>query len=236
VKFKSPTSPVTNIDVLSEKSIIRLIHKNFPEHNVLGEESDYLRETKNTGSPYRWIIDPLDGTVNFLHGFPQCSVTIGVEVEKKIIVGGIYDPFRDELFMAERGKGATLNGKRIHVSKRDTLDRSLLLTGFPYDHREKADYYLKVAKPFLEKSMDLRRLGSAALDLAWVACGRVEGYWEFNLNPWDVAGGWLVVEEAGGKVTDFSNWPLRINDPSQILATNALIHDEMLAQFKKVLR
>jgi myo-inositol-1(or 4)-monophosphatase len=141
-----------------------------------------------------------------------------------------------ELFLGERGKGATLNGQRIRVSKQTKLISSLLVTGFPYDRQKHGQYYLKFVGAMLKHCMGLRRLGSAALDLAWVACGRVEGYWEFNLNPWDVAGGWLVVEEAGGKVTDFSNWPLRINDPSQILATNALIHDEMLAQFKKVLR
>lgn len=235
VKFKSPTSPVTHIDVRSEKAILKLIKKNFPDHDFLGEESDFLRQNKATQAPFRWIIDPLDGTVNFVHGFPQCSVTIGVEHNGQMIAGGVFDPFRNELFLAERGKGATLNGKRIHVSTRGKLSQSLLLTGFPYDHREKANYYLKVAKPFLATSMDLRRLGSAAIDLAWVACGRVDGYWEFNLSPWDVAAGWLLVEEAGGKVTNFLGRAADINKPKQTLATNGLIHKEMIGHFRKVL-
>lgn len=236
VQFKSPTSPVTHIDLLAEKTIIAHIRKHFPDHSILAEESDYLKQKTETRSDYRWIIDPLDGTVNFVHGFPQCSVSIGVEKGGKMLAGAVFDPFRNELFLATRGKGATLNGKRIHVSERHPLTKSLLVTGFPYDHREKAAFYLKVAKPFLETAMDLRRLGSAALDLAWVACGRVEGYWEFSLNPWDVAAGWLIVEEAGGKVTNFNGSAFRVDRPGQLLATNKLIHHEMVAILKKTLR
>lgn len=235
VQYKSPTSPVTHIDLLSEKTIINIIQKEFPMHAILAEESDYLKKNKETGSDFRWIIDPLDGTVNFVHSFPQSSVTIGVEYKGKMVAGGVFDPFRNELFLAESGKGATMNGKKIRVSSCEKVPQALLVTGFPYDHRERADYYLKVAKPFLETSMDLRRLGSAALDLAWVACGRVDGYWEFNLSPWDVAAGWLIVEEAGGHVSDFTGRPYNVDRPSQTLVTNGRIHSEMLKLFRKVL-
>jgi myo-inositol-1(or 4)-monophosphatase len=180
-----------------------------------------------------WVIDPLDGTVNFLHHFPQSSVSVAVEKDGVVLAGGVYDPFRNELFMAMKNKGATLNGKKITVSKEKKLSKSLLVTGFPYDHRQRANYYLNVAKPFLAKSMDLRRLGSAALDLSWVACGRVEGYWEYNLNPWDVAAGWLLVEEAGGRLSNFKNQPYNLEKPQETLASNGFIHKSMVRLFRK---
>lgn len=253
VFFKSLTSPVTHIDMRSERAIIGLIRKRFPSHGFLAEESSYLNEvTRATRrrlaaglgvaegasardavkSGYRWIIDPLDGTVNFLHGIPQSCVSIAVEKEGTVLAGGVYDPHRDELFLAQRGGGATMNGRRIHVSQRAPLQRSLLMTGFPYDHRRRAAYYLTFLLPFLQKSMDLRRFGAAALDLSWVACGRIEGYWEFHLNPWDVAAGLLLVQEAGGKVTDFSGVPMDIDQPRETLASNGRVHAEMLQVLK----
>lgn len=255
VFFKTRTSPVTHVDMRSERAIIGLIRRRFPDHGFLAEESSYLAEIseaargrmssglgESVGKPragaarprYRWIIDPLDGTVNFLHGLPQSCVSIAVESGGVLLAGGVYDPFRDELFLARRGKGATLNGKRIGVSGRHQLRRSLLMTGFPYDHQERAAFYLSYVEAFLRNSMDIRRLGSAALDLAWVACGRIDGYWEFNLNPWDIAAGWLLVQEAGGRVSDFSGNPANLDAPTQTLATNGRIHRAMVATLKAV--
>jgi myo-inositol-1(or 4)-monophosphatase len=255
VFYKSLTSPVTHIDMMSERAIIGLIRRRFPTHGFLAEESSALNamtgrarrrlasnlrvdgkaSSENAArAGYRWIIDPLDGTVNFVHGIPQSCVSIAVEKNGKVLAGGIYDPFRNELFLAERGRGATMNGRPIHVSPRAPLQRSLLVTGFPYDHQRRAGFYLAYAEPFLRKSMDLRRFGSAAIDLAWVACGRVEGYWEFHLNPWDIAAGWLLVEEAGGRVTDFSGQKLDIDRPVETLASNGKIHAEMLHEMKSI--
>jgi len=256
VFFKSRTSPVTHVDMMSERAVIGLIRKRFPDHGFLAEESSHLKEmtarmrdkvasglkqtlssagNASAGKPrYRWIIDPLDGTVNFLHGLPQSCVSIAVEREGVLLAGGVYDPFRDELFLARRGKGATLNGKRIHVSERHQIHRALLMTGFPYDHQERAAFYLSYVEAFLRTSMDIRRFGSAALDLAWVACGRIDGYWEFNLNPWDVAAGWLIVQEAGGRITDFSGRNPDVDRPTETLASNGRLHRSMLRVFRKV--
>lgn len=255
VFFKTQTSPVTHIDMQSERAVIGLIHRRFPSHGFLSEESSYLkgvtRATRRRlaadlgvrggllrqptqASNYRWIIDPLDGTVNFVHGLPQSCVSIAVEKEGVVLAGGVFDPYRDELFLAKRGAGATLNGRPICVSSRAPLKRSLLVTGFPYDHQRRAKFYLAFMEPFLRQSMDLRRLGSAALDLSWVACGRLEGYWEFHLNPWDVAAGLLLVQEAGGMVTDFRGRFFDVNSPSETLASNGKIHAEMLQVIKPV--
>ena len=255
VFYKSLTSPVTHIDMMSERAVIGLIRRRFPDHGFLAEESSYLNEVtiatrrrlatglcmtdrktakdaKRAG--YRWIIDPLDGTVNFVHGIPQSCVSIAVEKGGRVLAGGVYDPQRDELFLAKRGGGATMNGRRIRVSTRAPLQRSLLMTGFPYDHQARAGFYLAFLEPFLRRSMDLRRFGSAALDLSWIACGRIEGYWEFHLNPWDIAAGWLLVEEAGGKVTDFRGQSMDVDHPTETMASNGRIHAEMLQVMKTV--
>ena len=253
VFFKTITSPVTHIDMMSERAIINLIRRRFPTHGFLSEESSYLKEITHAArrrlaadlrvasgalkqatdaSKYRWVIDPLDGTVNFVHGLPQSCVSVAVEKEGVVLAGGVFDPYRNELFLATRGGGATLNGHPIRVSKRSPLRRSLLVTGFPYDHQRRAKFYLAFVEPFLRRSMDLRRLGSAALDLSWVACGRLEGYWEFYLNPWDVAAGVLLVQEAGGRVTDFGGGDFDINAPAETLASNGRIHAEMLQVMK----
>lgn len=217
---------VTEIDKLAEKNIVALILKRFPDHSILAEESPAV-----TGSGCRWIIDPIDGTTNFSHGFPIVSVSIGFERDGRLEMGGVFDPFRKELFFAERGRGATLNGKRIHVSRATTLEDSLLATGFPYDRNIKPDDYLNILRVFLTQIQGIRRGGSAAIDLCYVACGRFDGYYEMKLSPWDKAAGMMIVEEAGGKLTDFSGAPLTL-EGLQNLATNGLIHAEMLAALK----
>lgn len=214
---------VTEIDKLAEKTIVDLILKRFPDHSILAEESPAV-----TGSACRWIIDPIDGTTNFAHGFPIVSVSIGFEKDGRLQMGGVFDPFRKELFFAERSKGATLNGKRICVSRATALEDSLLATGFPYDRNIKPDDYLAMLRIFLTRIQGVRRGGSAAIDLCYVACGRFDGYYEMKLSPWDKAAGMIIVEEAGGRLTDFSGAPLTLNG-LQNLATNGLIHAEMLA-------
>lgn len=220
---KGRFSLVTEIDKAAEKAIVGLISKRFPDHSVLAEESPEV-----TGSGCRWIIDPIDGTTNFAHAFPIVSISIGFERDGRLEMGGVFDPFRKELFFAERGKGATLNGKRIHVSKAKTLEDSLLATGFPYDRNKNPDVYLAMLRVFLTRIQGIRRGGSAAIDLCYVACGRFDGYYEMKLSPWDKAAGMMIVEEAGGKLTDFSGLPLTLTG-LQNLATNGLIHKEMLA-------
>ena len=223
ISFKSPISLVTETDKAAEKLIIKIIHKQFPTHSILAEESGVTEKSAS----HKWVIDPLDGTTNFAHDYPQACVSIGYEQEGTILMGGIYNPFHEELFFAEKGKGAFLNRKRIHVSKAETLSRSLLVTGFPYDRTERPDYYLKYVKQFLQKTQGLRRLGSSALDLCYVACGRFDGYWEMKLNAWDVAAGTLIVREAGGRVTDIKGEEHSIYG-DELIATNSLIHKEML--------
>ncbi len=214
---------VTEIDKASEKAVVELILKRFPGHAILAEESPAVQ-----GSEGRWIIDPIDGTTNFAHGFPIVSVSIGFELEGRLTMGGVFDPFRRELFFAERGKGATLNGKRIRVSKVKTLSDSLVATGFPYDRHKNPDDYLGMLRAFLTRIQGIRRGGSAAIDLCYVACGRFDGYYEVKLSPWDKAAGMIIVEEAGGTLTDFSDDPLTLTG-IQNLATNGRIHKEMLA-------
>lgn len=228
VAYKTKTSPVTQVDIAIERAIRRMIHQKFPNHRFIGEESDFLRSSDDTGgSSYRWIVDPLDGTVNFIHRFPHSSVSVALEKDGRLVVGGVYDPFRKELFFAVRGEGATLNGRSIHVSKTRNLNDSLLITGFPYDRHKKTRYYLSLIEPFMRRGIDVRRIGSAALDLAWIAAGRADGYWESRLNPWDVAAGALILEEAGGKISNFSGTPYDHNRPYQTLASNGRIHRQM---------
>jgi myo-inositol-1(or 4)-monophosphatase len=234
VSYKTATSPVTQVDQASERKIIRLIRKRFPDHTFLAEESAFLKKGdlgKSRLGRYRWVIDPLDGTVNFMHRIPQACVSVAVECGGVVLAGGVYDPFRDELFLAARGKGATLNGKPIRVSRETKLIRALLVTGFPYNHQRNAVYHANLLVPFLTKTADIRRFGAAALDLAWIACGRLDIYWELGLQPWDVAAGWLLIEEAGGKVTDFENKSLSVDRPYKTLATNGRLHDRVVRLF-----
>lgn len=229
VEFKSTEFDiVTEADKESEKCIVNVIRSNFPLHQILAEEK--VSDT-TTGSEFKWIIDPLDGTTNFFHGVPIFSVSIAVEQQGKVIMGAVYHPTARELFFAERGEGAWLNDKPISVSQISEINKSLLVTGFPYD-RSEIDRLIPYVREILIRAHGLLRLGSAAIDLCYVACGRLEGFWEFFLNPWDTAAGYLIVEEAGGKVTDFAGNPY---SPycKQILATNGRIHNELLSILKQ---
>ncbi len=212
---------VTEVDRGSEEIIIGMIRKHYPKHEILAEESG-----KRGDSEYRWIIDPLDGTTNYAHGFPVFCVSIGIERKGELMAGVIYDPNFDELFTAERGKGAFLNGRRLCVSRIDRLNRSLLVTGFPYTITRDPDHAIAHFINFLVRAQAVRRMGSAAIDLAYVAAGRYEGFWEVSLNPWDMAAGALIVSEAGGQLSDFGGNPFSIYT-KQILATNGRVHEEM---------
>jgi myo-inositol-1(or 4)-monophosphatase len=218
---------VTESDLASEKLIIDRIKTYHPRHAILAEESG-ASSPANPGpqSEWRWIIDPLDGTTNYAHGYPCFCVSIGLEHDGRMEVGVVYDPLRDELFTAERGAGASLNGRRIQVSSTDKLAGALLCTGFPYDVRERSEFARHFAN-FIMNAQGVRRDGAAALDLAYVACGRFDGFWEEGLKPWDVAAGSLIVEEAGGRVTKYDGGPLNIYTPP-ILASNGSLHEQMM--------
>jgi len=228
VHYKSAINLVTTIDRRAEEMIVGQLLKNFPGHSVLAEE-----ETTISGSQsnYRWIIDPLDGTTNFVHAYPQFGVSIGWEHEGEIVVGVVYDPLRDEEFTAVKGRGARLNGQPIHTTEVAELGKALLATGFPYDHRENPDFYLRYFKAFMVRAQGIRRAGPAALDLCYLACGRIDGFWELKLHPWDTAAGSLIVREAGGTITDFCGNPFSISG-EETLASNGLIHAEMLDALK----
>ncbi|MBM4167309.1 MAG: inositol monophosphatase [Ignavibacteria bacterium] len=222
---------VTNIDKQAEKMIVQKIQQHFPLHNILAEEG----ATGNKNSDVCWIIDPLDGTTNFTHGFPIFCVSIGVEKNGELICGVVYDPNRDELFVAEKNTRATLNGKKISVSTTDKLISSLLVTGFPYNITENPMNCVQHFQHFLYEAQAVRRLGSAALDLCYVACGRFDGFWEVALNPWDMAAGVLLIKEAGGSISDFYGKQHNIFQ-KEILASNGLIHQEMLKVINKAIQ
>jgi len=224
IDYKGAIDLVTSIDKECERKIVATIQDTFPDHSILAEEETELEGTRRE---YRWIIDPLDGTTNFAHGYPQFCVSIALEHGDQVIAGLVYDPLRRECFRAVIGQGATLNGKPILTSQVNELDQALLATGFPYDRREHADFYLSFFKAFLTRCQGIRRNGSAALDLCYVACGRLDGFWELKLKPWDIAAGALIVAEAGGKLSKFSGAPLLIWD-NEILASNGIIHGEMV--------
>jgi myo-inositol-1(or 4)-monophosphatase len=228
-ELKGAADLVTAADRGSEALIARRIHENWPDHDLLAEEGT----RRDTGSAYRWHVDPLDGTTNFAHGYPVFCVSLGLAHRDELIAGVLYDPSRDELFAAEKGSGATLNGNRMQVSKAKKLGEALLATGFPSKKRNKNPNIYFYHQLTL-RSHGCRRAGSAALDLAYVACGRYDAFWEFNLNPWDTAAGVLLVQEAGGRVTTFDGSPWRISDSRETLATNGLIHDELLAEFRAI--
>ena len=215
---------VTEIDHASEKAIIDIIKKSYPDHFILSEEIGEIV----MDSAYKWIIDPIDGTVNYANGIPICCVSIGIEHDGKIVLGAVYNPFINELFVAERGRGATLNEKPIRVSSKPHLASSCLVTGFPYSLLDEPNGPLDVFNALIRQGIPVRRLGSAAIDLCWVAAGRFDGFYEHKLQAWDSAAGFLMVEEAGGMVTDFSNNYYSPYQP-QILATNGKIHGALLA-------
>jgi myo-inositol-1(or 4)-monophosphatase len=222
VSYKGEVDLVTESDNLSQELIVARLSRLFPGHDILAEEG----LTRDSGSLYRWVVDPLDGTTNFAHRFPVFCVSIGLEVEGRTEMGLVYDPMRKEMFWALRGEGAFLNGNRIRVSAVADLGQSLLSTGFPYDIRQTGDNIAHFGN-FVVRAQAIRRCGSAALDLCYVACGRFDGFWEMKLNPWDVCAGALIVREAGGRATDFSGreFPGTV---SHILASNGFLHGQMM--------
>ena len=229
VEYKGEINPVTEVDRRCERAVVQMIQDAFSDHDIMTEETPF----EGRGAPWRWIVDPLDGTTNYFHGYPCFAVSIGLEVEGEMKLGVAYDPILDELFRAEKGGGAFLNGRRIYVSRTDTLDRSFLCTGFPYDIRENVDLYLGYFRHFMIKSFAIRRPGSAVLDLCNLAAGRFDGFWELKLHAWDVAAGSLLVTEAGGKVTGLSGQPFSIYS-SEVVASNGLIHEEMLQAIREI--
>jgi myo-inositol-1(or 4)-monophosphatase len=219
---------VSEIDRGSETLIIQSIRSRFPTHQILAEESG----ESSSPADYKWVIDPLDGTTNYLHGLPMFSVTIAIEKMGEVVAGVTYDPNLDEMFTAEKGSGAFVNGRRLAVSPTSRLIDSLLVTGFPYDIAINPDHAVEHFCNFLMEARGIRRLGSAAIDLAYVAAGRFDGFWEVNLNPWDMAAGALFVREAGGRITDFFGNTSSIYK-KQVLASNAVIHEAMVAVLKR---
>lgn len=220
--FKGRVDPVTAADREAEAAITGLLERERPDDGILGEEGSDSR----SGSGRRWVVDPLDGTVNFLHGIPHVAVSIGLEDGDGPLVGVVLDVFRDEEFTAVRGGGARLDGEPIRVSGRDEMHTGMFTTGFAYDRQEHGPAYAAVLGRVLTRARGVRRLGTAAIDLAWVACGRTDGHWEFSLKPWDVVAGMLLVSEAGGTLSDSYGGPAR---PEDILATNGHLHEELRA-------
>lgn len=225
VSNKGDIDLVTEADIAAEKLIIDQIRSYYPRHAILAEESGEAVSIDGV-TTFKWIVDPLDGTTNYAHGYPCFCVSIGLEHDGVLEVGVVYDPMRDELFAAERGQGATLNDRKIRVSDVEDLSGAMLCTGFPYNVRERPDFAREFAI-FTMNAQAVRRDGSAAIDLAYVACGRFDGFWEDGLNPWDMAAGILLIQEAGGTVTNFQNESLSIYT-KKVLATNGLVHEAML--------
>ena len=214
---------VTEADHASEKAIFEVIKNDYPDHFILSEEAGEIA----TDSSFKWIVDPIDGTVNFAHGIPICCVSIGIEQDGEIIMGAVYNPFINEFYFAQKGFGATLNDKIIKVSDETEVSKACLVTGFPYTYLDQPNGPLEVFSRLIRKGVPVRRLGSAAMDLCWVAAGRFDGFYEHKLQAWDSAAGFLIVEEAGGRVSDFTGGSY---SPYQhrIVATNGKIHDELL--------
>jgi myo-inositol-1(or 4)-monophosphatase len=229
-ELKGDFDLVTEADRASEKLIVERLKAHFPTHGIMAEEGG----GHESASEYRWYVDPLDGTTNFAHGYPVYNVTLGLEKAGELIAGVIFDPNRDELFTCEKGSGAFLNARRIHVSRANKLNESLFSTGFPTRRRHLSvniHFYHQLAMA----SHGVRRGGAAAIDLAYVACGRLDGFWEFGLHPWDMAAGKLLVEEAGGICRDMRNHTHTLNSP-HILVDNGLIHEEVVALFSEIFR
>lgn len=227
-QYKGDVDLVTEADRASEALILDRIQARWPRHDVVAEEGS----RRESGSDYRWHVDPLDGTTNFAHGFPVFCVSLGVEHKGKVVAGVIYDPTRDELFAAERGSGAYLNHRKMRVSQTTTMFEGLLATGFP-SHKRHKNPNIHLYHHITLRSHGVRRAGAAALDLACVAAGRFDGFWEFNLNPWDTAAGTLLVEEAGGQVSGFSGESLKVTD-RDVVASNGLIHADLLKAFQQI--
>jgi myo-inositol-1(or 4)-monophosphatase len=229
VSRKGLTNLVTEVDLAAEELIVSQILKSFPSHQILAEE----KHSQEKRGSHIWIIDPLDGTTNFAHGFPMFAVSIGLEIDGELEWGIVYNPNLEEVFIARRGGGAFCNGVPIQVSRIDTLQDGLVTTGFPYDIRTSPDNNLAYFSAFVLRAQAVRRAGSAAIDFCYVASGRFDGFWELKLHPWDCAAGYLMVREAGGIVTNFAGEPGSIYE-RESLATNGLIHEEMLTLIREV--
>jgi myo-inositol-1(or 4)-monophosphatase len=227
VRKKGVIDLVTEVDLAIERAFRELVAQRYPDHDVLGEEFG-APGTERPAARHCWILDPIDGTTNFAHGLPIFCASLALEVDGEVTLAAVYDPTRDELFTAERGRGAWLNGERLAVSGTNRLIDSLLVTGFPYTVHEEAEEMLGLFGAFISESRAVRRLGSAALDLCYVAAGRMEGFWERGLGPWDIAAAALLVEEAGGRVSDLDGRPFVLRT-GRLLASNGRVHDEMLA-------
>ncbi|MCK9420881.1 MAG: inositol monophosphatase [Nitrospirae bacterium] len=228
ITLKGDINLVTEMDMRSERAVVETLLASFPGHGIIAEEE--TRILSNSG--FTWIIDPLDGTTNYAHGYPCFSVSIALEHAGEIVLGVVYDPMRDELFTAQKGKGSFLNGQPIKVSGIDTLIRSLLATGFPYDRKVSEKNNMDNFHDLLMASQEVRRDGSAALDLCSVAAGRFDGFWELKLKPWDVAAGSLIVREAGGRVSDLSGTKFSVYD-DEVLASNGKIHGHLIEILRK---
>ncbi len=228
IDLKQQFDFVTFVDKSAEQKIISVIREEYPDHKFFAEESD-----KDEPGGYRWIIDPLDGTTNYIHGFPAFSISIALEYNKEIIIGVIYDPMREELFVAEKGKGATLNDKTIRVSDITDPALSLLTTGFPFRSKNYLELYLESFRQLFLKASGIRRIGSVALDFSYLACGRCEGFWEIGLSPWDVAAGYLIIREAGGLMTDFSGGDSPVWT-GNVIASNGHLHETIIRVVKDV--
>jgi len=228
VEYKSPIDLVTKTDRDIEAAVVARLRTAFPDHMIVAEEASAGRSIPRPSTDcYAWYLDPIDGTTNFAHSYPQCCVSLGLARGDDLLYGIVYDPLSEETFKAKRGAGATLNGRPIHVSTTPQLEQALIGTGFPYDRRSHVDFYLAFMRDFMLRTQGVRRVGSAALDLCYVACGRLDGFFEWKLLPWDTAAGALIVREAGGMVSDFSNGLFDLYG-DQILASNGCIHMLML--------
>jgi len=223
IEHKGEIDLVTEVDRACESAILEIVRARFPDHDIVTEETALAR----SGSRYLWFVDPLDGTTNFAHGYPFFCASVAVAVDGRVEAGAVYDPLKEELFTAERGEGARLNGRRLRVSASAELMRSLLVTGFPYDLKADLASSLRLFNRFMGEARAIRRDGAAALDLCYVAAGRVDGFWEERLNTWDAMAGALMVEEAGGRVSRFDGSPLGLG-ADEVLATNGILHGPML--------
>lgn len=228
IKYKQASDFVTRVDSESEKHIIKTIKQKYPGHAFLTEES-----LKESGKEYRWIIDPLDGTTNFIHGYPVFSVSIALQHRGEIVIGLVLDPSRDELFTAEKGSGAYLNGKLLHVSDITDFSESLLATGFPFRRKDVIEKYMRVFRNLFDNTSDMRRTGSAALDLSYLASGRCDGFFEIGLSSWDIAAGSLMIQEAGGIVSDFGGGPQYLFTGNIVAGTPAT-HERILEEVQNV--
>lgn len=228
IEFKGRTNLVTEVDKYCEQMIVTAIKEKFPDHDILAEEGTGER----TNSPYKWVIDPLDGTTNFAHSYPMFAVSIALEYQGEVIAGVVYDPMRDELFQGFRGEGSFLNGKRLEVSKINELVKALLATGFAYNVAQTDDNNFNHFQNFMLRSQSVRRDGVASLDICYVACGRYDGFWELNLYPWDVAAAMIILQEAGGQISRFDGSPYSIYE-KDVLTSNGHLHSQKVEILKQ---